>query len=99
MKISLSAKKKLGFINGDIDEPSSSEDPDMHAAWRRCNNMILSWILHSLESNLVESVWDDLRERFSQSNAYCVFQLNSELATISQGSSSISAYFTHGSLG
>ncbi|KAM1033353.1 hypothetical protein TB2_036345 [Malus domestica] len=103
MEISLSAKNKLGFINGDIAEPSSSEDPDAHAAWRRCNDMILSWLLHSLEPDLAESVlfsttakavWDDLRERFSQSNAPRIFQLNRDLATISQGTSSVSAYFT-----
>ncbi|KAB2625777.1 hypothetical protein D8674_017437 [Pyrus ussuriensis x Pyrus communis] len=74
MQLSLSAKNKLGFITGDIQKPSSSDDPDAHAAWR--------------------PVWDDLRERFSQSNAPRIFQLNRELATISQGSSSISTYFT-----
>nr|XP_028959281.1 uncharacterized protein LOC114819196 [Malus domestica] len=102
--ISLSAKNKLGFIIGDIEEPSSSEDPDMHAAWCRCNDTILSWLFHSLEPELVESVllstttkavWDDLRERFFQSNIPRIFQLNRELATISQGTSSVSAYFTH----
>ncbi|XP_048436784.1 uncharacterized protein LOC125475706 [Pyrus x bretschneideri] len=94
MQLSLSAKNKLGFITGDIQEPSSSDDPDAHTAWRRCNDMILSWLLHSLEPDLQESVlfstsvqavWDDLRERFSQSNAPRIFQLNRELATISQG--------------
>ncbi|CAN6684469.1 unnamed protein product [Malus baccata var. baccata] len=103
MQISLSAKNKLAFINGDVQEPSSSDDPDAHAAWRRCNDMILSWLLHSLEPDLQESflfnttakdVWDDLHERFSQSNKPRIFQLNRELATISQGSSSVSAYFT-----
>ncbi|CAL8999194.1 unnamed protein product [Prunus brigantina] len=103
MEISLSAKNKLGFIHGTIEEPSSSADPDKHAAWRRCNDMILSWLLHSLEPDLAESVlfsttakavWDDLRERFSQSNAPRIFQLNRAIATISQGTSSVSAYFT-----
>ncbi|XP_050156214.1 uncharacterized protein LOC126630108 [Malus sylvestris] len=101
--ISLSVKNKLGFITGDIEEPSSSEDPDTHAAWRCCNDMILSWLLHSLKPELVESVlfsttaqavWDDLCERFSQSNIPRIFQLNRELATISQGTSFVSAYFT-----
>lgn len=52
MEISLSAKNKLGFIHGTIEEPSSSADPDKHTAWRRCNDMILSWLLHSLEPDL-----------------------------------------------
>ncbi|KAM1677882.1 hypothetical protein ACFXTI_038146 [Malus domestica] len=103
MHISLSAKNKLGFITGDIEEPSASKDPDAHASWRRCNDMILSWILSSLEPDLADSVlfsttakavWDDLCERFSQSNGPRIFHLNREIATISQGSSSVSAYFT-----
>ncbi|XP_070682505.1 uncharacterized protein [Malus domestica] len=74
MQISLSAKNKLGFIIGDVQEPSYSDEPDAHAAWRHCNDMILSWLLHSLEPNLQEyvlftttakDVWDDLHERFS----------------------------------
>lgn len=103
MQISLSAKNKLGFIEGNAKEPSSSEDPDAHAAWRRCNDMILSWILHSMEPDFKESVffftcakaiWDNLRDRFSQSNASRIFQVNCHLATISQVSSPVSAYFT-----
>ncbi|XP_008354501.1 uncharacterized protein [Malus domestica] len=103
MEISLSTKNKLGFLNGDIEEPSSSKDLDTHATWHYCNDMILSWLLHSLEPDLVESVifsttakavWDDFRKQFSQSNDPRIIQLNRELATISSGTSSLSAYFT-----
>ncbi|KAM2508612.1 hypothetical protein ACFX1W_030795 [Malus domestica] len=68
--------------------------------------MIISWLLHSLELDLAECIlfsttakalWDDFRERFFQSKPSPpgIFQLNHELATISQGTSSVSTYFTH----
>jgi hypothetical protein len=46
--------------------------------------MILSWILNSITPELADSViysttaeevWEDLRDRFSQSNAPCIFQI------------------------
>ncbi|XP_068339034.1 uncharacterized protein [Pyrus communis] len=104
MEISLRAKNKLGFFNGDVAKSSSSNDLDTQTAWRRCNNMIISWLLHYLEADLAESiifsttakaVWYDLSDHLSQRNTHHIFQLNRELATISQGTSSVFAYFTH----
>nr|XP_011463599.1 PREDICTED: uncharacterized protein LOC105351318 [Fragaria vesca subsp. vesca] len=71
MPISLSAKNKTGFITGKIKEPSTIINPDEHALLQRCNDMVLSWILNSLEPDLANSVlscttpyaiWEDLRE-------------------------------------
>lgn len=44
--IALSAKNKLGFIDGTckISEPNSSQ----YQAWSRCNDMVTSWLLNSL---------------------------------------------------
>ena len=48
--------------------------PDDHDLWQRCNDMVLSWILNSLEPVFADSVlsrntphaiWEDLRARFS----------------------------------
>jgi len=54
MLISLSAKNKLGFINGSI--PTLGESNPKYLLWQRCNNMVLSWILNSLNQELVNSV-------------------------------------------
>jgi len=48
MTISLNAKSKLGFIDGTTTMPSATAKPDNYAAWKKCNDMILSWILNSL---------------------------------------------------
>ncbi|XP_075103807.1 uncharacterized protein LOC142178367 [Nicotiana tabacum] len=40
------------------------------------------------------AVWEDLRERFDKVNRMRIYQLHREIATISQGTDSISTYFT-----
>jgi len=42
----LSAKNKLQFVDGSTIEPEKT-DP-MYGAWKRCNNMVVSWIVHSV---------------------------------------------------
>jgi hypothetical protein len=73
MLISLCAKNKLGFINWSI--PTLGESNPKYSLWQRCNDMVLSWILNSLNQELANSViymetpseiWLDLQERFSK---------------------------------
>ncbi|KAL6206049.1 hypothetical protein ACLB2K_023300 [Fragaria x ananassa] len=103
MRISLSAKNKTGFITGKIKEPSETSNPDDHALWQRCNDMVLSWIINSLEPDLANSVlscmtphvvWEDLRERFSLGNAPRIFQVQRDIYRIEQGQMSVAAYYT-----
>ncbi|KAI4323920.1 hypothetical protein L6164_023493 [Bauhinia variegata] len=56
MILDLRAKNKIGFINRSIKPPSETEHPTKYAQWSQCNIMILSWILHSVESHLGKGV-------------------------------------------
>ncbi|XP_043694044.1 uncharacterized protein LOC122644717 [Telopea speciosissima] len=65
--------------------------------------MVLSWILNVLSPDLAASViyvesahdvWKELEERFSRSNASRIFHLKRSIATIQQGTDTLSAYFT-----
>ncbi|XP_062028323.1 uncharacterized protein LOC133744198 [Rosa rugosa] len=103
MRISLSAKNKTKFITGAIKEPSAIKKPEEHALWQRCNDMVLSWILNSLEPDLADSVlscttphatWEDLRECFALGNAPRIFQVQRDIYKIEQGQLSIAAYYT-----
>ncbi|KAJ6797650.1 Uncharacterized protein M6B38_215820 [Iris pallida] len=103
MRISLSAKNKTSFITGRIKEPDEASKPDEYALWQYCNDMVLSWILNSIEPELANSVlscntphaiWEDLRERFSLGNAPCIFQIQRDIYKIEQGSMSVVAYYT-----
>ncbi|KAL5834719.1 hypothetical protein ACOSQ4_014216 [Xanthoceras sorbifolium] len=78
MTLALNSKNKLGFVNGSIKAPSEETDPESYATWSRCNDMVHSWIVNTLNPNISDSViyystahevWEDLHEQFSQSNA------------------------------
>ena len=56
MMISLNSKSKLGFIDGTTTMPSATTKPDNYALWKKCNDMVLSWILNSLTQDLADSV-------------------------------------------
>ncbi|XP_075081136.1 uncharacterized protein LOC142166269 [Nicotiana tabacum] len=99
--ITLSAKNKLGFIDG------SHPEPDMNSkhlkAWNRCNDMVIFWLLNSLSKEITESViysksardiWNELEDRFGQCNGAQLYQLQKELSDLVQGNSDIVGYYT-----
>lgn len=103
MTIALYAKKKLGFVNGTIKAPSAETHPNDYATWSRCNDMVHSWIVNSISPDISDSViyyttarevWEDLRERFSQSNAPRIFEIQREIAYHRQEQLSVSIYYT-----
>ncbi|KAL4184714.1 hypothetical protein AMTRI_Chr10g226870 [Amborella trichopoda] len=55
----------------------------------------LSFIADSiLNETTAQCMWDNLKDRFSQSNATYLFKLRLDLVLVSQGYSTISAYYT-----
>ncbi|XP_019252910.1 PREDICTED: uncharacterized protein LOC109231728 [Nicotiana attenuata] len=100
--ISLSAKNKLGFNNGTCQKPI--EDSPLFDQWRRCNDMVIAWLLNSLSKDIAESViysqtvveelWGELEERYGQVDGAKLFQLQRELNNISQGTNDMATYFT-----
>lgn len=54
--ISLSAKNKFGFVDGTVKMPSAKTHPDDFSLWKCCNNMVLSWLLNTLEPDIADSV-------------------------------------------
>lgn len=99
--IALSVKNKFGFVDGSIPKPDES-DLQLLASWKRNNNIVISWILNSVSKEISASIifaesadiWEDLKDRFQQSNGPRIFQLRRELINHRQGQTSISVYFT-----
>lgn len=65
--------------------------------------MVISWILNSVSTEIRNSIvylpttkhmWDDLAARYSQSNVPQLFYLRKEISSCTQGSLSITTYFT-----
>lgn len=100
VQIVLSAKLKLGFIDGSLEQPTN---PTQLALWKRSNDLVISWILNFVSSKIRKSVvylttakqiWCDLAARYSQTNVPHLFQLRKDIASLSQGTKPITAYFT-----
>ena len=103
MTLALNAKNKLGFVNGTIKAPSEETHPDDFATWSRSNDMVHSWIVNTINPEISDSViyyttahevWEDLCERFSQSNEPRIFEIQREIAYHRQEQLSISIYYT-----
>ena len=89
VKVALSAKMKLGLIDGTLICPPVSSPH--YVLWSRCNDMVLSWLLNSVSAEIRDSVsyfsiakeiWDDLSVRFSQTNMPRVFHLRQEFGAL-----------------
>ncbi|XP_020419536.1 uncharacterized protein LOC109949182 [Prunus persica] len=101
VRLSLSAKNKLGLIDGSVKAPPSTDAK--FPMWQRCNDMVLSWLLHSIHPDIANSVlysdttaavWNDLKDRFSQRNDSRIHQIRQEIVECRQGQQSVSIYYT-----
>ncbi|KAL0406182.1 UNVERIFIED_CONTAM: hypothetical protein Slati_3932100 [Sesamum latifolium] len=91
---------KLGFVDGST--PKLAEGSEEYDQWVRTDSLVLSWILNSISKDIVESflyvdtardLWLEIEERYEVSNGPLVYQLQREIASASQGSLSVLAYF------
>ena len=101
MKIALISKHKLGFVNGKCVQPDMNSKE--YEAWLRADSMVISWILNSISKDIVDAflytntakkLWDELGERFGECNGPLIYQIQREIASISQGTMSVSQYYT-----
>ncbi|XP_021761302.1 uncharacterized protein LOC110726144 [Chenopodium quinoa] len=101
MMIGLTAKNKLAFVDGSITVPIPEDV--CYNAWRRCNDLVISWILSSLDPVLARSVlyfttareiWKNLEERYAQSSGSQLFAIQQQLSDLPQANQSIAEYFT-----
>ena len=104
MKKALIAKNKFGFVDGTITLSSPLiKTPAAIDTWIRCDNMVGSWLNKAVSPQIRISItyrdttleiWNDLRDTHSQGNGPRIFQLQMDIASINQGDSSITTFFT-----
>lgn len=94
-------KSKTGFINGKIVKPDSADPSFAH--WERCDDMVTSWILNSLSPDLrdglqyvnnARELWEELEDRYDQTNGCKLYQLQKEINDLVQGTLDITGYYT-----
>ncbi|XP_074270194.1 uncharacterized protein LOC141593138 [Silene latifolia] len=101
MLIALSAKNKIGFIDGSVTRPPATAATARN--WQRCNDIVFSWLINSVSPEIGDSIlysataqdaWEELEERFSQSNGAQLYGVHKKLSDFSQGNDSIGTYYT-----
>ncbi|XP_056692183.1 uncharacterized protein [Spinacia oleracea] len=101
MLLALSAKNKIGFVDGSIAKPDIGTAECK--AWERCNDLVCTLVLGNLSEVIVKSVmflksardvWLDLEDKFGFSSMAQVYSLEKKLAEISQGDKSVSEFLT-----
>lgn len=100
--IGLTAKNKMDFITNTLPKPT--HDDILERAWDRCNNMVIGWLIASLDRTLAKSImyfstsneiWKDLEDRFGQSSYSQLYALQEELAGLNQANGmTVAEYFT-----
>jgi len=72
MLTALSEKNKVKLANESIQGYASNHT--LHTTWKRCNNMVVSWLVHSnspsIRQNILwmddaRDIWKDLKTRYS----------------------------------
>ncbi|XP_060964620.1 uncharacterized protein LOC115718736 [Cannabis sativa] len=100
-KISIGARNKTPFLEGILPQPPPNDS--LFGSCIRCNQMVMSWILHSISPEIKSSImyldtaaemWTVLHNRFNQGNGPRIFELNETLTYLHQGEDSLSSYFT-----
>ncbi|XP_070013130.1 uncharacterized protein LOC142162424 [Nicotiana tabacum] len=101
VRVALLGRNKLGMVDGSCSKESFPATMENH--WERVNVIVLSWIMNSVNSSLLggimyasnaQVVWDDLYERFYKVDDARTFNLHKEIATLTQGTSSVSVYYS-----
>nr|XP_016438481.1 PREDICTED: uncharacterized protein LOC107764433 [Nicotiana tabacum] len=71
--------------------------------WEKCNAIVLSWTGITVSNQLMpgivyasdaRKVWNDFQERFDRSNLTRIYYLWPEIATMRQGTDSVTSYYT-----
>lgn len=91
----------MGLIDGTCKKEVFPES--LWSNWERVNVVVFSWLMNSVAKGLLggimyasnaQAIWDDLYERFNKVDGSRVFNVHKEIAILSQGTSSVSIYYS-----
>uniref|UniRef100_A0A3Q7HKF6 CCHC-type domain-containing protein n=1 Tax=Solanum lycopersicum TaxID=4081 RepID=A0A3Q7HKF6_SOLLC len=85
MKLALRGKGKLGFIDGSCRKTAFKGA--LEEQWEKCN---------AIDPYMPQAkkVWEDFEERFDRSDLTRIYHLWSEIATLKQGTDSVTSYYS-----
>lgn len=100
MKLALGSKNKLGFLEGKIKKPAP--DDEKYPLWVRNDYMIRGWLCRSIDERIansltyiesVEKLWEELKERYAQTNAPLLYSLKKQVKNLEQENSPVADYY------
>ena len=101
VKMYISGKDKLGYINGDLLQPPQT-DPTSRR-WRTDNAIVKGWIINSMDSSLISNfirfstaklVWDAIATTyFDGSDTSQVYDLRRRVTRLKQAGGSLEKYY------
>lgn len=99
----ISGKDKLGYINGDLPQPSPT-DPQFRK-WKTEDAIVKGWLINSMDPALIgnfirfsnaKMVWDSIATTFFDgSDASQVYDLKRRVTHMRQGGETIEAYYNN----
>ncbi|XP_070021754.1 uncharacterized protein [Nicotiana sylvestris] len=100
-KLALRGKGKLGFVDG--SSTKRRYRGELVEQWEKYNMIVLSWIGSTVSNKLMpgivyasdaRKVLNNFPERFDRSNLTRIYHLWAEIATMRQGTNSVTSYYT-----
>lgn len=101
VKLAIDGRGKLGYLTGEIVEPSPSEPS--YSVWRSENSLIMAWLLKSMDVSIAKphlfmhsakDVWDSIRATYSDlENSSQIFELKTRLWQFKQEDRDITTYY------
>ncbi|GAU25332.1 hypothetical protein TSUD_375950 [Trifolium subterraneum] len=85
-----------------VPVPADQFDPSFQS-WNRCNMLVHSWIMNSVSECIAQSivfmenafdVWNDLKERFAQSDLVRISELQQEIYALKQDSRIVTEFYS-----
>lgn len=98
--IALSAKNKLGIVDGSVPRPV--EASPLRNQWDRVNDMVISWIMNTVTDeisngmdfvNSAKEMWEELHDQFASVNGHRVYQVLKDLHALEQSDKSVEIYY------
>ncbi|CAN0915883.1 hypothetical protein LINGRAHAP2_LOCUS29375 [Linum grandiflorum] len=98
----IASKDRLPYLDGTAVKPDDSAAATARATWETRNAQVFSWLLGSVEPNIAltlrthtcaATVWALLKKRYSHVNSSRTFELEYELAKLTQGELDIQSFY------
>ncbi|GJR65289.1 ribonuclease H-like domain-containing protein [Tanacetum coccineum] len=102
MKIALQDKNKICFVDGTCTKAAYATSVPLSNQWKRCNVVVLSWLLSSISDDLylsqvysenVTEVWKELKKTYDKLDGSILFNLTMKINNFKQNGLPVLEYY------